>query len=137
MPSDTGIVGKNAYIAFGGTVLSTNYRTLNSDASIGTVDQTAGADDGMMRLTTLTDSNFSLDIKRPSGAAGTATWVGLAPGAEGTFEFGPAGTATGNVKATVNAILDGRTNPITYNDLVIDSMNFVQNDNNGVQYTTY
>lgn len=135
MASATGIVGKNAHIAFGGTVLSTNFRTVNIGDSITTVDQSAGADVGMTRLTTLRDGAFSLELKRPTG--GTVNWITLAPGQEGTLEVGPQGTTTGNPKMTANVILQAKSVPVTYNDVVIDTLTFEQNDNAGVVWTSY
>lgn len=135
MASATGIVGSAAYIAFGGTVLSTNFRTVNTEDSIATVDQSAGSDVGMTRLTTLRDGNFSLELKRPAG--GTTNWITLTPGQSGTLEVGPEGTAASKPKMTVTAILTSRSTPITYNDIVIDTLNFEQNDNAGVVWTSY
>ena len=135
MASDAGITGQNAYITFGGTVLSTNYRTLNTESSIGTVDQSAGADAGITRLTTLKDGVFSLEMKRPVG--GTANWITFVPGQEGTLIVGPEGTATGKPKLSVNVILTRRPTPITYNDIVIDTLEFEMDDATGVTYSTY
>lgn len=137
MASNAGITGKNAYISFGGTTLHTDYRNLNADNSIATVDQSAGADDGITRLTTLEDSTFSVEVKRPAGSSGTTNWAGLVVGSEGTFEYGPEGTATGKPKSTVNAILVRRSHPVIYNNVVIDTYEFEQDDANGVAYSTY
>ncbi len=135
MTSASGIVGKNAYIAFGGTVLNTNFRTISTDDSMATVDQSAGLDAGITRLTTLRDANFSLDLKRPLG--GTANWIDFVPGIQGTLEIGPEGTATGKPKMTVIAILQARSTPITYNDIVIDTLTFEQDDASGVAWASY
>lgn len=133
--SDTGITGKNAYIAFGGTVLSTNYRTLGFEDTIGTVDQSAGADAGITILTTLRDGSFDLTVKRPAG--GTTNWESLTPGAAGTLEYGPEGTATNKPKATVNVTLTGKGIPATYNDIVLDNYTFTHNDATGVVWSNY
>lgn len=135
MASETGIVGKDAYIAFGGTVLNTNFRTISINDSMATVDQSAGDDAGITRLTTLRDANFSLDLKRP--ASGTVNWITFVPGIEGTIEIGPEGTATGKPKLTVNAILQARSTAVTYNDIVIDTLTFEQDDASGVVWTSY
>ena len=135
MASATGITGKNAYIAFGGTVLSTNFRTVSFEDNITTVDQSAGADAGMTRLTTLRDGAFSLELKRPAG--GTTNWITLTPGQEGTLEVGPEGTASNKPKASVNVILTAKSTPVTYNDVVIDTLTFEQNDSTGVVWTSY
>lgn len=133
--SGVGITGKNAYIAFGGTVLSTDFRTLSFEDSIGTVDQSAGADTGITRLTLLRDGSFSIEVKRTAG--GTTNWETLIPGVEGTIEVGPEGTATNKPKATVNAILVSKSVPVTYNDIVIDTYNFEMDDASGVSWTNY
>lgn len=133
--SSTGITGKNAYITFGGTVLHTDYRALTFEDTIGTVDQSAGADAGITRLTLLRDGSFSLTVKRPVG--GTTNWESLTPGVEGTLEIGPEGTATNKPKATVNVILTGKSVPITYNDIVIDTYTFEHDDATGVVWTNY
>jgi hypothetical protein len=135
MASETGTTGKNAYISFGGTVLSTNFRTFSSDNTMATVDQSAGSDTGITRLTTLEDSTFSIEVKRP--AAGTTNWIGLQVGAQGTLEHGPEGTATGKPKETAIAILTGFSTSTPYADLVIDTYSFEQDDNAGVTYTSY
>ena len=133
--SATGIVGKNAYFTFGGTVLNTNFRSISTADSMDTVDQSAGADAGITRLTTLRDANFSLDLKRPTD--GTVNWIDFVPGIEGTLEIGPEGTASNKPKMTVNVILQARSTAITYNDIVIDTLTFEQDDANGVVWTTY
>jgi hypothetical protein len=135
MASDTGITGKNAYIAFGGTALNTNFRTFDSDNTMATVDQSAGADVGITRLPTLEDSTFSLELKRPAG--GTVNWITLQVGAQGTLEYGPEGTATGKPKESVVVLLTGIgiTNP--YADIVLDTYSFEQDDNTGVTYSSY
>lgn len=135
MSSDSGYVGDGAYIAFGGTALNTNYRKLTPNNKIGLVDQSAGADVGMSRLTTLSDSDFTLEIKRPVG--GTANWVGLVPGSSGTFEFGPEGTATGKPRQYVVVILESHSVPVIYNDLTVETFKFQQSDQNGVTNTLY
>lgn len=135
MASATGITGVNAYITFGGTVAHTNFRAVNVEDNIATVDQSAGADAGMTRLTTLRDGVFSLELKRPAG--GTTNWITWVPGQSGTLEVGPEGTASGKPKATVNVILTRKSVPVTYNDIVIDTLEFEQNDATGVVWTSY
>jgi len=133
--SDTGITGKNAYIAFGGTVLNGNFRTVGIDNSITTVDQSAGADVGMTRLTALEDSTFSLEVKRPKD--GTTNWITLQAGAQGTLEIGPEGTATGKPKASAIVILNRFSTSIPYADVVLDTYEFELDDNAGVTYSSY
>lgn len=137
MASETGLTGDGAYIAFGGTVLSTNYRQLTANKSIGLVDQSAGADTGITRLTLLLDSNFSVTTKLPAGTTGTVNWVNLNEGDSGTFEYGPEGTATGSKRAYVTAILESIADDVPYAGIIIRTFNFTQSDNAGVTVTTY
>lgn len=133
--SDTGITGKNAYIAFGGTALATNFRTVDIDNSVATVDQSAGSDTGVTRLPTLEDSTFSLEVKRPNG--GTTNWETFQVGDQGTLEIGPEGTATGKPKASVIVLLNRFSTSIPYADIVLDTYEFEQDDNAGVAYSSY
>lgn len=135
MASATGTTGSGAYIAYGGTVLSTNFRTVSSDNTMNTVDQTAGADTGMTVLSTIEDGAWSLEVKRPAG--GTTNWIGLQVGASGTLEIGPEGTATSKPKMTAVAMLTRFQTNIPYADIVIDTYDFVLNDNAGVTYASY
>jgi hypothetical protein len=135
MASDTGITGKNAYITCGGTALQSNYRELSSEINIGLVDQSAGSDVGITRLTTLEDATFSVTTKRPVG--GTANWVGLVPGTSGTFEYGPEGTATGKPRQYALCIMNSVSTPLTYNDVVIETFNFQMSDTSGWTRTLY
>jgi hypothetical protein len=137
MTSETGLTGKNAYIAFGGTVLNTSYRSLTANKSIGLVDQSAGADDGITRLTTLLDSDFSVTAKLEAGTVGTVNWANLNPGDSGTFEYGPEGTATNSKRAYVTAILESISEDVPYAGLVMRTFNFTQDDNAGVTVTVY
>jgi hypothetical protein len=137
MTSETGLTGKNAYVAFGGTVLNTSYRSLTANKSIGLVDSSAGADDGITRLTTLLDSDFSLATKLEAGTVGTVNWANLNPGDSGTFEYGVEGTATGAKRAYVNALLESITDDVPYAGVIIRTFNFTQNDNAGVTVTVY
>jgi hypothetical protein len=133
--SDTGITGKNAYIALGGTALATNFRTVAIDNSIATVDQSAGSDTGITRLPTLENSTFSLEVKRPNG--GTTNWETFQVGDQGTLEIGPEGTATNKPKASVIVLLSRFSTSIPYADIVLDTYEFEQDDVNGVAYSSY
>jgi hypothetical protein len=137
MASDTGLIGDGAYIAFGGTVLDTNYRSMSGQQSIGLVDQTAGDDVGVTRLSTLFDSNWTVETKLPAGTVGTVNWANLNPGDSGTFEYGPEGTSSNGKRLYVTAILESIDESATYNDLVMRTFNFTQSDNAGVTVTVY
>lgn len=120
----SGYTGSGAYIIFGTTVLNTYYRTGTKGEEIDLVDKSAGADTNKTYLTALKDGTFDIECVMPSGTAGTAVWGAVAPGTEATLIIGPEGTASGEPKQTVNAIVRSRGWPLTYNDLTTFSVSF-------------
>jgi len=120
--SDTGALGTNAYIAFKGTVLDTNFRSFSQAETIDLVDQSAGSDANKTYLTALKDGNSPLTFKYKAGD--TAQWGLVALGAEGTLECGAEGTAAGKPRSYVNAIVSGRTKSMSYNDLIVVDVTF-------------
>jgi len=122
-----GYVGKNAYIAFGGTAITSDYRTMEWSEEAGVVDASAGTDAYITQLTTQITGNASLTMRAISGTAGTATWSALANNSEGTLEFAPEGTASGNRKLQVNAIVSSRVDTMGYNSVAEWNINWVFN----------
>ena len=112
-----GYTGTALYLAFNGTVLDTDYRSLGPEESIDTVEQSAGADTNKTYLTLLKDGTTSTSIV--AQAADTTTWGAVAPGAEGTLEWAEEGTTAGNQRHYVNAIVLSRTKTIEYAGLVM------------------
>ena len=135
MASDTGATGKNYYLKFGSTVLSTNYRSANDSESGGLVDQTAGSDVYATYLGTQVAGSKSVTIKYPAGD--TAIWPAVAPHTEGTLEWGEEGTVAGKPKHTVLAIVENRNKSASYNDLIVVDLTFRYNDASGVSDSTY
>lgn len=121
--------GKDLFLSFagsGGTVtLSTDYRSLSTNPSIGLVDVSAGADTFKTYLTTLKDGSFEY-----SGlllAAGTAVTNALREGCTGTLTIGPEGTVVGKPKETYPVIALGPKVNYPYSDVVEVSATFQQN----------
>jgi len=113
-----GLTGTGMYIKFGGTVLNTDYRTFSNPRSIGEVDQSAGADTRVTRLTTLKDETLSLAII--AQAADTTTRGTVAPGTGGTLEYGLEGTASGKQKVLyTSAYVKSSNVSASYNDLIV------------------
>lgn len=112
-----GYTGTALYLAFNGTVLDTDYRSLGPEESIDTVEQSAGADTNKTYLTLLKDGTTSTSIV--AQAADTITWGAVAPGEEGTLEWAEEGTTPGNQRHYVNAIVLSRTKTIEYAGLVM------------------
>jgi hypothetical protein len=114
--------GKNTYVKFGSTVLSTRYRSFEQNEEVGLVDHSAGADVPRTYLTTLEDGTATLETL--AEAAGTALWNAVDKGTEGTLEFGPEGTASGKPKHTVNAIVKSRRRSHVFEDVVKINVEF-------------
>ena len=117
-----GITGTAAYIKFGTTTISTDYRSFSTAEEMALVDQSAGADTYRSYLTTLTDGSGTMSIVIQS--EDTATWGAVAPGTEATLEWGEEGTAAGKPKHTVNAIIESREKTLEYADLVVADISF-------------
>jgi len=108
-------IGRNAYLIFGSTVLSTRYTTVDTDESVALVDKSAGSDTHDSFLAALASGSLSVGFNHNAGD--TATWNAVAPGTEGTLIYAPEGTATTKPKHTVVCIVENRQSKIAYNDL--------------------
>jgi len=116
-----GYTGTAASIVFNSTVLNTYYRSAEPSQEVDLVDKSAGADSEKTYLAALKDGSMSVELVMPSGTAGTALWAAIAPGTEGTLEWGGEGTA---LTESVNAIVKSRGRPLSYNDLTTVSVEF-------------
>ena len=120
------IVGKDMYISWagsGGTVtLSTEYRTLSTNPSIGLVDVTAGADTDKTYIATVKDN--TIDYAGLYQASGTAVTNALREGISGTLTIGPEGTVAGKSKEIYPAIVLGPKLNYPYSDVVEVSCTF-------------
>jgi len=129
MANDT-IIAHDAYLAFGGTVLSTRYRTFSPEETAETVDTTSGDDDYVTREVTVIDAKASLEIVLPGGTAGTATWAAVKPGNRGTLEWAPQGTAATAVRHYASdAVCVKRGKPLNYRDVTVVSIDFEVSSN--------
>lgn len=131
----TAYTGANLYLTFGGTVLQADYRRFEPEEEIGLEDASAGSDAARIYKTTLKDGNATFLARSIAGTAGTAKWVSIPVGAEGTLEWGPQGTATGNARAYVNAIVSSRTAPNEYDQVAEWGWDFQYSG--AVTYATY
>ena len=114
--------GKDLYVIFGSTALTTDYRSFTEEETIDTVEKTAGADTVKTYLTTTKDGTASIDVLDSTG--GTAAWAAVAVGTEGTLEWAPEGTAATKPRHYVNAIVTSRSKPVAYADVVTFTVNF-------------
>lgn len=125
--ADNAVIPAGAYIAFGGTVLSTRYRTYGHEETGETVESTAGADTHVTREFTVIDGKASMEMVHEGGTAGqgTVVWEAVKPGNEGTLEWAPEGTATGSPRHYVTrALAVKRTMPFNYRDVIVIAVDF-------------
>ncbi len=131
----TAYTGRNLYVVFGGTVFSADYRNFEPEEEMETDDASAGADTARTFLTTLKNGKATYTGRSISGTGGTAKWISIPVGAEGTLEWGPEGTATGKIKGSVNAIMNKRTDPNEYDKVAEWQREFQYSG--AVTYSTY
>lgn len=109
-------VGNTLYVTFGGTEISSRFRSFDENVEVGMIDASAGADTGRSYISNLEDGGASMEFLHEAG--GTAIWAALAPGTEGTLIWGPEGTTSTKPKHTVNAIVQSRRRNIIFDDVV-------------------
>jgi len=121
--------GVNLFLSFagsGGTVtLSTEYRSLSTNPSVGLVDVSAGSDTFKTYLTTLKDGSF--EYSGLMQTLGTAVTNALREGIAGTLTIGPEGTVAGKPRETYPVITLGPKLNYPYSDVVEVSATFQQN----------
>lgn len=130
-----GLVGTNLYLAFGGTVLDTDYRDFSGSEEMGMVDDSAGSDSARTYLTTLKDGSASATVVLQ--ASGTVIWDALVPGTAGTLEWGEEGTTAGKQKHSVWAKVESREKSMSYDDLIVCDIAWQFSDPSGVTDSTY
>jgi hypothetical protein len=111
-------VGANAYINFKGTSIAGDFREFKPTEKIGLAEASAGADAAETFLKTLLSGGVDLKTVWQDTAAGDATYLLCAPGAEGSLIFGPNGSTAGMLKVTVNAISEEVSPNIPYKDVM-------------------
>ena len=125
--------GTALYVIFDSTVLNTDYKSFSESEEGGVVDASAGADANRTYLTTLKDGTASITINVQ--ASDTTTWGGVAPLTGGTLEWAPEGTAAGQPRHYVTAIVLSREKSMEFEDLVVADLEF--QFNGAVSDTTY
>ena len=118
----SGYIGDAAYIKFGSTVLSPYYRKLTPTESIDLQEKTSGAEASRTYRVNRKHGKVDLECVMPQGTAGTALWDAVKPGTEGTLQWYPEGTPF--YVHYVNAIVQSRGWPLTYNDVTTFNVNF-------------
>lgn len=120
------VLGKNAYVAFKGTAMQADYRTLDINHMIDLVDISAGSEAAKSYETALKDGDAKLTLGyTASGTAGTPVYANnLVVGTKGTFTWGHEGTTAGNPKGEVVAIVKDVSDTIKYDDIITFAVTF-------------
>lgn len=128
--------GAALYAAFGGVVISGDFREWKDSGDYGLVDASAGADTHVTYLKTLGDGTASIKGLVQSGAA-NAVLAALAEGSEGTLLWGPEGSTGGKQKYSVNAFVKKLEKTIPYKDVVEYAADFQFSSATGVASGTF
>ena len=129
--------GSTLYLLWNGTQIDAHYRNFAPTEAAAVVDGSAGSDTHNTYYNTLIDGNASLEMVAQDGTDGTALWAALAPSTEGTLEWGPEGTAVGDPRHHVNAVLTTRNPSYGYADITIWNIEWQFSDSDGPTHTVY
>ena len=105
------------YLAFNGVNLSPYFRTFSDNEDTSVFDATAGNVGVRTYVPVFNDGKASAEFVDQS--SGTTIWAALVKKTIYTLEWGPRGTAGGNPRHYVSAMLLNRSRTFPYNDLAI------------------
>lgn len=120
----TRYTGKDLYVEFGGTELTSDQRAFSVTREQETADTTAGADGARSHKATVKAYGATLEILADSSAAGTAMLGAVKEGTEGTLTWGALGTVAGKPKSSFAAIVSSVSAGLNYDDAVVYSIEF-------------
>lgn len=111
--------------AAGTTDLSADFRSLTTSEEVDDIDSSAGNDTYRAHLPSLTDGNAELEFLDQTGTAvGSVQWVAIAPRTEGTLQWSPEGTESGEQKHTAPAYIQARNREMPFDDVVQVNVTF-------------
>lgn len=117
--------GKNLWVSFSGTTLSSEMRSFDVNLAQETADATAGADEYRNFVNTVKTIEASMElVMKEHSTGGSAIKAALAAGAEGTLLWGPEGTATGKPKYGFYARISEASETIPFDDVWTKSVTF-------------
>jgi len=117
--------GKDLVVMFNGTSLEADFRAFSVDESVTIIDASAGDDAYKEKLSGQRDGSATLDLLSQTGATGTTTWGKVVPGASGTLEWAPEGTAATKPRHYVSkAYVESRSESYPYEGVVEMSVGF-------------
>lgn len=114
--------GKDMYITFTGTDVSGQGRSLDVSQSADEVDVTTYGSVDKEFIAGMVERTATLEVLDDD--ATTTVRVALSPGSQGTLQWFPLGTASGNPRFTVSdAVVLGQDISYPYDDAVLLSVN--------------
>jgi len=120
----TRYTGKDLYVEFGGTSLTSDQRSFSVTREQETADTTAGADGARSYKATVKNFTAELEILADSSAGGTGMLGAVQEGTEGTLIWGPRGTTSGYPKNSIAAIVTSVDVSLNFDDAVVYSISF-------------
>ena len=120
----TRYTGKDLYVEFGGTNITTDQRAFSVSREQETADITAGADGARSVKATVKAYSATLEMLADSSAAGTAMLGAVTEGTEGTLVWGALGTTSGLPKSALPAIVTSLSVSMNFDDAVVYSIEF-------------
>lgn len=117
-------LGQAAYVIFGSQVLTGRYTSINLEESADMVDKSAGADTHKSFLAALQQGTFTMSFNLESDS--TVEWAATALGTEGTFDYAPEGTGTGEPKYSAVCIVSARDRATANADLERANVTFTR-----------
>ena len=120
----TRYTGKDLYVEFGGTDITTDQRSFSVSREQETADTTAGADGARSFKATVKAYSATLEMLADSSAAGTAMLAAVKEGTEGTLTWGPLGTTSGLPKSSMACIVSSVSVSLNFDDAVVYSIEF-------------
>src|SRR5512146_77122 len=109
--------GSALYLKFGSVALSADHRAFSTSETQETIDATAGSDTYEQTIPRFTTATGHATLVAQT--AGSVLWAAIAPGTQGTLEWGPEGTAAGKQKFTAGtATVTTRNRDFPYDNVV-------------------
>lgn len=119
----TKISGKNLFMSFAGTNLSSTQRSLDVDEQQESADSSAGADDYRNFVATIKTLGAKVEILIPShSTGGSAILAALVNGTEGTFLWGAEGSGSGKPKDGFFARVKNFSKKIKFDDVYMGNL---------------
>jgi len=123
MPENTH-TGQSVHFVFAGSTLSPYVKNVEWPETQNAVSRAAGSDAYDTDALTHKRTDVTIEMLAISGTAGTAIWNALAPGAEGTADYQPEGTASGKRRMYMNAYVKEFRDAAPFDGMAVWSITF-------------